>query len=71
MSSLSDRDQQILDLEAQHWRYSGTKEAAIGRQLAMTATRYYQRLNALLDDPAAVAYAPIVVNRLRRIRAAR
>jgi hypothetical protein len=34
-------------------------------------TRYYQALNALVDRPDAVAADPLVVGRLRRVRAAR
>lgn len=69
MSSLSDRDRAILGFEGRYWRHAGTKEAEISRTLGLSATRYYQQLNALLDEPAAVAYAPLVVNRLRRVRA--
>ncbi len=64
---LSQRDRQILDLEAQHWRYAGAKEAAIRDVLDLTPTRYYQVLLALLDDREALAYAPMAVNRLRRL----
>ena len=34
----------------------------------MSPTRYYQLLSTLLDDPAAAAYDPLVVRRLRRAR---
>ncbi|HVT22265.1 MAG TPA: DUF3263 domain-containing protein, partial [Mycobacteriales bacterium] len=37
----------------------------------MSATRYYQVLNALLDRPEALAADPMLVKRLRRMRAAR
>ncbi|WP_408996230.1 DUF3263 domain-containing protein, partial [Streptomyces caniscabiei] len=33
--------------------------------------RYYQLLNALLDDPRALAHDPVTINRLRRVREAR
>lgn len=62
---LSDRDRMILELESRTYRYVGTKERAIREQLAMSRTAYYVRLNALLDDPAALKAAPAVVNRLR------
>lgn len=62
------RDMMILDFERIHWKYAGAKEAAIRWQLGMSATRYYQRLNALLDNPEALAYNPALVNRLRRVR---
>jgi hypothetical protein len=37
----------------------------------MSATRYYQVLNALIDREDALAYDPMLVKRLRRLRAAR
>jgi len=63
---LTETDRAILDIERQHWRHAGTKNEAVRAQLDLTATRYYQRLSVLLDDPEALAYAPMVVNRLRR-----
>jgi hypothetical protein len=68
---LSDRDRTILDFEKKWWRYPGAKEQAIREQLAMPATRYYQLLNALLDRPEALVYDPMLVRRLRRLRARR
>lgn len=64
-SELSDRDLRILELEARTFRFVGTKEKAIREQLAMSRTAYYVRLNALLDEPAALRAAPALVNRLR------
>ena len=34
----------------------------------MSATRYYQVLNALIDKPAALAADPLLVKRLRRLQ---
>nr|MBA2477365.1 DUF3263 domain-containing protein [Sporichthyaceae bacterium] len=34
-------------------------------------TRYYQVLNALIDRPEALAYDPMLIKRLRRLRATR
>lgn len=68
---LSERDAQILAFERQWWKFAGAKEQAIRDQFAMSATRYYQVLNALLDEPAALANDPLLVKRLRRLRATR
>ena len=68
---LSERDQHMLALERQWWKYAGAKEHAIREQFDMSATRYYQLLNALLDRPEALAYDPMLVKRLRRLRSAR
>ena len=69
--SLSERDQQILGFERQWWKYAGAKEQAIRELFDMSSTRYYQVLNALIDRPEAVAFDPMLVKRLRRMRAAR
>ena len=37
----------------------------------MTATRYYQLLNELIDRPEALVFDPALVTRLRRQRAKR
>lgn len=68
---LADRGKQILDFERQWWRQAGSKEQAIRDTFNLSATRYYQLLNALLDDPLALAHDPVVVQRLRRLRASR
>lgn len=66
--SLSDLEHDILAIEAQWWRYPGAKETAIADQLGLTATRYYQLLNHLIDQPAALAHAPLLIRRLQRLR---
>ncbi|WP_159807964.1 DUF3263 domain-containing protein [Cellulomonas citrea] len=68
---LSERDRQVLDFERQWWKYAGAKEQAVRELFDMSATRYYQVLNALIDDQAALAYDPMLVKRLRRMRASR
>jgi hypothetical protein len=70
-SDLSERDREILSFERQWWKYAGAKEQAVREQFAMSATRYYQVLNALIDRPEAIAFDPLLVKRLRRLRAAR
>jgi hypothetical protein len=70
-SGLGERDGQILDFERQWWKYAGAKETAIRESFDMSATRYYQVLNALIDRPEALASDPLLVRRLRRMRAER
>ncbi len=69
--SLSQRDQDILSFERQWWKFAGAKEQAIRDSFDMSATRYYQVLNMLIDRPAALAFDPLLVKRLRRLRASR
>ena len=68
---LSDRDRAVLGVERRTWPGPGAKERAIREQLDISPTRYYQLLNALLDDPRALAHDPVTVNRLRRVRESR
>jgi hypothetical protein len=70
-AELSERDQAILDFERQWWKYAGAKEQAVKEKFAMSSTRYYQVLNALIDRPEALAHDPLLVRRLRRLRATR
>ena len=68
---LTRRDRDILAFERQWWKYAGAKEQAIRELFDMSTTRYYQVLNALIDTPAALAADPMLVKRLRRLRASR
>ncbi|ACY96384.1 MULTISPECIES: DUF3263 domain-containing protein [Thermomonospora] len=68
---LSERDRKILAFERQWWRYAGAKEQAIREELGISATRYYQLLNILIDRPEALEHDPMLVKRLRRMRAQR
>ncbi|WP_251150166.1 DUF3263 domain-containing protein [Cellulosimicrobium sp. Marseille-Q4280] len=70
-SGLSARDREILDFERQWWKYAGAKEQAVRELFDLSATRYYQVLNALIDSPAALAHDPMLVKRLRRMRSTR
>src|ERR671915_2318534 len=65
---LSERDIAILDFERSWWKHAGVKEQAIRERFDMSATRYYQLLNELLENPAASAHDPILVKRLKRLR---
>jgi hypothetical protein len=69
--ALSDRDRAILDFERSWWTEHGSKERAIRGRFELSPTRYYQVLNELLESPEAVAYDPLVVRRLRRLRTRR
>ena len=68
---LTRREHDILAFERQWWKYAGAKEQAIRELFDMSATRYYQVLNALIDTPAALEADPMLVKRLRRLRASR
>ena len=80
--ALDRREREILAFEGQWWKYAGAKaqrlmrlsdeaEQAVRELFAMSATRYYQVLNALIDRPEALAADPLLIRRLRRLRASR
>jgi hypothetical protein len=66
---LGERDISVLDFESSWWLYPGPKDRAIREYLGMSASRYYQVLRRLIDDPEADRHAPLTVRRLRRVRA--
>ncbi|MFI9047989.1 DUF3263 domain-containing protein [Streptomyces sp. NPDC053427] len=68
---LSAQDEAVLAVERRSWPGPGAKERVVRERLGISPTRYYQLLNALLDDPRALAHDPVTINRLRRIRDAR
>jgi len=61
----------MLALERYWWKYAGAKEQAIREKFDLSATRYYQILNALIDTEEALAFDPLLVKRLRRLRSQR
>lgn len=63
-----EQERAVLDFERAWWLYPGPKDRTVGEYLGMSATRYYQVLRRLLDDPEAERYDPLTIHRLRRVR---
>jgi hypothetical protein len=70
-AELTEREREILAFERSWWKQGGSKERAVREAFDMSATRYYQVLNALIDSPAALVEDPMLIRRLRRQRVAR
>ena len=68
---LDDRSRDILDFEREGWKLTIAKERAIRERFGFSAARYHQLLNRIIASPAALAYDPMLVRRLRRVREAR
>ena len=68
---LTERERDVLAFERQWWKYAGAKEQAVKDLFDLSATRYYQVLNALIDRPEALVADPMLVKRLRRLRTTR
>lgn len=64
---MTDDDRRLLDFAGRRFSSPGAHAAAVREELGLSVTRYWQRVGALLDDEDAIAYSPVVVNRLRRI----
>ena len=69
--ALDERERDMLDFEREWWKYAGAKEQAIKARFDLSTTRYYELLNRLIDRDEAVEYDPMLVKRLRRLRAQR
>ena len=70
-ATLSDLEFRILEFERSWWRFAGAKESAIKELFDLSAPRYYQILNDLIDRQDALEASPMLVKRLRRLREAR
>ncbi|WCN81150.1 DUF3263 domain-containing protein [Micromonospora sp. LH3U1] len=70
-AQLTERERAILAFEQQWWRHAGAKEQAVRDTFGVSSTRYYQLLNGLLDNPAALVADPLLIGRLRRLRSSR
>jgi hypothetical protein len=71
MAALPERDMRILAFERRTWPSPGAKELEIRESFAISATRYYQLLNELIDRPEAAAFDPVLIKRLRARRSRR
>ncbi|NKV84335.1 DUF3263 domain-containing protein [Rhodococcus hoagii] len=61
----------MLSFERQCWEVRGGQGRGHQGTLRDVGHRYYQVLNALVDRPEALAADPMLVKRLRRLRASR
>jgi hypothetical protein len=69
--TLSQQQLDILEFERRWWPRADAKEQAIRGQFDVSAARYYQMLNAVIDSPVAMIHDPMLVKRMQRLREAR
>ena|ERR1700712_2875741 len=67
-NELAERDVRILEFERAWWQHAGLKEQSIREEFGLFGARYYQILNRVIDEPAALAFDPMLIKRLRRLR---
>ena len=65
---LSAHDCALLDFERIAFTLDGSKEANIRLVLAMSPTKYYRSVSALIDTREAFMYDPLTTMRLRKSR---
>jgi hypothetical protein len=61
----------VLDFEREAWKLTVTKERAIRERFGFSPSRYHQLLHRIIDRSEALAYDPMLVRRLRRLREVR
>lgn len=66
--ALTDTERALLDFAGRWYRFPGAQEQAMRDELGLSATSYWRKVNDLIERPAAIAYAPATVKRLRRVR---
>src|SRR5688500_7305823 len=69
--ALDERSREVLDFEREAWKLTVSKQRAIRERFGFSPSRYHQLLHRIIDRPEAVAYDPMLVRRLRRVRAVR
>ena len=64
---LTSSDRRILDFERGWFLHPEPKDRSITDVLGLTPAQYYDRLRDLMSTPAALAYDPLTIRRLRRM----
>ncbi len=66
---LTDTDREMLKFSRLSWQFPGARESAIRERFGMSELSFHQRINRLIDNPAALVEFPLEVRRLERVRA--
>ncbi len=69
--ALTERDLAIIEFERTWWSNEGPKEALIRERFDLSTSRYYDLLSDIVDSEEALSFDPLVIRRLRRLRARR
>jgi len=70
VSPLTDFERFVLDFERVLRKDAGAKDDAIWRTFAVSPARYLRFLDVIIKKDAALEHDPLLVRRLRRLRAA-
>ena len=64
---LTSKERRVLDFERFWWTLPGPKDRDISEVLGLDSGDYYRVLREMLNKPAALAYDPLTVRRLRKV----
>ena len=65
MDTLTGRDRDLITLAAAPFKYPAARERQARDDFDLSATRFWQEVNRILDMPAAHAWNPHAVGRLK------
>jgi hypothetical protein len=68
MEPITEQDQGILALAGAQFKYPAAREQQARTDYGLSGTRFWQEVNRIIDQPAAAAWDPHTVARLRRQR---
>ncbi|MEL4505375.1 DUF3263 domain-containing protein [Luteococcus sp. H138] len=68
LPALGESQAAILDFERSWTGSRSLREQEIRARFDLSMPRYYQLLNQIIDEPAALQHDPLLVRRLRRLR---
>lgn len=71
MEAITERDELILALAGAQFKYPAARERQARLELGLSGVRFWQEVNRILDQPAAHAWHPHTVTRLRGQRVQR
>lgn len=66
---LTERERAMLAFERRWWRYGATRASAARQRFGLGPGEYGAVINSLVERPEALAHDPVLVRRLRRMRA--
>jgi hypothetical protein len=70
-AALTALEERMLVFERSWWSHDADRETAIRDEFALSPAEFHHRLGELIDRPAALAFDPPLVRRLRRLRSTR
>lgn len=68
---MDEQDKQILTLAGEQFKYAAAQEMRAREQFGLSGVRFWQEVNRILDLPAAHAWDPHTVARLKQQRVQR